>query len=302
MCESILSFGQRGGHFFQCPSRREAMRLPKKLASLLSSRQLQYVHHVALGFEDSFLITWRDNNGHNRIDSDGLPLELREFLYARDPQRGFERDFSRIQCSIGPYNASFFVHDGSAYRWLNLPPKLLLALQSRINDGNWTDRPRLVALGANDNFVLITDKHAPVWTLNNYDSLSNLLDSLALQNRGIADIHSITLHAHRFGSFITQSRNGTLSHENLPSHSIPALQEMVAPILKDSKEAERRPLARRESDLRDTLQRRSSNLQQRAQLRREWTDSKQQFTAQAKGIKLSLSINLSAGGLARLLG
>lgn len=268
----------------------------------MSSTQLQHVHHVALGFEDSFLITWRDNNGQNRIDSDGIPLELREFVYARDAQQRLERDVPRIRCSLGPYNASFFIHDGSTYRWLNLPPKLLLALQARINDGNWTDRPRLVALGANDNFVLITNKHAPVWNLNNYNSLSSLLDSLALQDRGISDIHTVTLHAYRFGSFVTQSRNGTLIHENLPSHSLPGLQEMIVPSLKDSKEADRRPLARRESDIKDNLQRRPSNLQQRAQLRREWTENKQQFTAQAKGIKLSLSLSLSAGGLARLLG
>jgi hypothetical protein len=281
---------------------QDSTRLPKKLSSLLSSAQLQQVYHVALGFEDCFLITWRDTSGQDRIDSRCLPQELEEFLYARDTQQKYIRDIPSIRCSMGPYNSSFFAHDGASYRWMNLPNDLLYALQIRIKDGSWTDRPRIVALGAGENFVLITEKHAAIWDLANYNTISDLLEFSRTQDRGISEIQAIVLHAYRFGSFITQSRNGTLIHGNLPPHMLPGLELMKVSILHDTKALERTPLVHRESDKRDNVQRRSSNLQQRAQLRREWGEHKQQFTAQAKGLKLSLSLSVSAGGLARLLG
>jgi hypothetical protein len=277
-------------------------RLPGKLSSLLSSVELGKVYHVALGFEDSFLITWRDKAGQDHIDSQSLPLELQEFLYARNNQRRLVRNIANIRCSLGPYNSSFFAHDGSAYRWMNLPTTLVSALQARIKDGNWIDRPRLAALGANDNFVLITEKHAAIWDLENYKTTSNLLNFSTTQERGISEIHSITLHAYRFGSFVTQARNGTLIHENLPPHSLAGIQAMYASVLQDTQAADRKLLVRRESDKTERVQRRPSNLQQRAQLRREWSEHSQQFTAQTKGMKLSLSLSVSIGGIARLLG
>lgn len=42
-------------------------RLPAKLASLLTSAQLKKVHHVTLGYEQSFLLTWRDVKGYEHI-------------------------------------------------------------------------------------------------------------------------------------------------------------------------------------------------------------------------------------------
>jgi hypothetical protein len=267
--------------------------------NILASTQLHKVYHVALGFEDSFLITWVDKNGEDHIDSQDLPLDLQEFLYARNAQRRFIRNIPFIRCSLGSYNSSFFAHDGSTYRWMNLPPSLLSALQMRIKDGNWTDRPRLVALGANDNFILITENHAAIWDLQNYKTIANLLGFSKTQERGISEIHSVLLHAHRYGSFVCQSRNGTLIHENLPPHSFPGLQAMCAPILQDSQTLERKLLARRETEIRNSVQRRPSNLQQRAQIRREWTN--QEFATQAKGVKLSLSLNVSFGGIAKLL-
>jgi len=101
MCDSTFTFGQRGCHFFQCPSRREYARLPKKLARLLSSSQLKKIYHVTLGFEDSFLLTWRDTGGRDRVESSGLPHELVDFLHAEN------RNIPNIRCTLGPYNSSF---------------------------------------------------------------------------------------------------------------------------------------------------------------------------------------------------
>ncbi|KAH8729059.1 hypothetical protein GQ44DRAFT_607784 [Phaeosphaeriaceae sp. PMI808] len=302
MCDATFAFSQRGSHYLQCPSRREITRLPKKLSTLLSSAQLQKVHHVALGFEDSFLVTWRDQNAQDHIDSLGLPPALQEFLYARNAQQKLVRNIPSIRCSLGPYNSTFLVHDSSAYLWLNLPTTLLSTLQARIKDGNWIDRPRLVALGANDNFVLITEWHTAIWDLKNYPTLAKLLEFSNTQERGISEIHAITLHSYRYGCFVTQSRNGTLIHENLPQHTLSSIQAISESIMLDTKAAERDALALRESTERENISRRLSNLQQRAQLRREWGNHSQRFTAQTKGTKISLSLSVSIGGITRALG
>jgi hypothetical protein len=279
--------------------------VPQKLSLLLSSTQLQLVHHVALGFEDSFLITWRDQTGQDRIDSQSLPLELQEFLYARNAQQRFIRNLPRVRCSLGPYNSSFLAHDGSAYQWMNLPASLLFALQKRIKDGTWIDRPRIVELGANDNFILITEKHATIWNLENYKILSSLLEVQAKQERGIFEIHYVTLHTYRFGGFVMQLQNGIVRYDSLPPHSLPGMQLICASILQDTQVANRMLFVRTENEKREIanndVQRQQSNLQQRTQLRREWSEHKQHFTAQSKGVKLSLSLSVSIGGIARLL-
>jgi hypothetical protein len=118
---------------------------------------LKQIHHVTLGFEDSFLLTWRDKGGQDRVESSGLPLELVDFVHAR------HRNIANIRCTLGPYSSSFFVHDNAAYLWKNLPEQLISGLQGMIKDGNWTDRSRLVALGAGNNFLLVTDRNAAIW-------------------------------------------------------------------------------------------------------------------------------------------
>jgi hypothetical protein len=257
----------------------------------LGSSHLRKVHHVTLGFEDSFLLTWRDTNGKDRVEHSGLPPELNGFLSVQS------RDIPKIRCTLGPYNSSFFIHDSASYLWKNLPGSLLVALQKNIQDGSWIDRPRLVALGAGDNFLLITEKNASVWDLRHYKSAVTFLEKSAM-----SDIHSLILHTYRYQSFVTQTLSGRLLFENVPPHQIGGMQAMIAPILQDTKDAQRRALARRESDKREITQRRPSALQQRAQIRREWSDHSHEFTAQAKGVKLSFSLNVSLGGLARMLG
>jgi hypothetical protein len=240
--------------------------------------------------------------GQDHIDSQGLTIELQNFLYARDAQQNPVRDIPSLRCTFGAYNTSFFANDHSSFRWMNLPANLTSALQSRIKNGTWIDRPRFVALGANENFVLITEKHAAVWDLGNYKTVSDLLTFSGRQKNGISEIIGIGLHAYRFGSFVTQLHNGTLTYENMPPHELLGVEAMVSPILNDTKALERQPMTRRDSERQSTIQRKPSSLQQRAQVRREWSERKQHFTAQSKGLKLSLSLSITARGLARLLG
>ncbi|KAF2242458.1 hypothetical protein BU26DRAFT_610297 [Trematosphaeria pertusa] len=291
MCDTTFTFGQRGDHFFQCPSLQDHTRLPKKLTSFLTSSQLQKVHHITLGFENSFLITYRDKTGHDHIESRGLPPELENFLYATPPNGATTRNIPNLRLILGPYNTSFFVHDGSSYLWMNLPQPLLSALQSRIKNGSWTDKPRIVALGADGNFLLITEKHAAVWDLSHYRTISSMLEYSRTQDRGIEEIHAGTLHPYRYQCFVAQSRNGTLLHENLPPHQVAGVEGMTAAVMRDTKEAERKA----------KVERRPS-LQQRASLTRDWGERKQEFRAQANGLRLSLSLSVSAAGIAGGIG
>lgn len=212
------------------------------------------------------------------------------------------RDIPNIRCTLGPYNASFFAHDKAGYVWMNIPDKLLAALQSRIKDGTWIDKPRIVALGANDDFLLLTEKHAAVWDLEHYRTISKLLDFSRTQINGISEIHGIALHPYRFQSYVTQSKNGTLLFDNLPPHSLLAMQAMVAPVMQDTEKAGAWPLFRKDSGKKETVPRKQSVLQQRAQLRKDWGERKHEVSTQGKGIKLSLSLSLSVGGLTRMLG
>ena len=185
---------------------------------------------------------------------------------------------------------------------MNLAEDLLAALQSRVDAGNWIDRPRIVALGASNNFVLLTEKNAAVWNLGNYRSASKLLENSDIRNGGISDIQSIALHPYRFQSFITQSKNGTVLHENMPPHGLSGIQAMVDAVIQDTKKVERNPFTRQASEKREVLPRRPSALQQRAQLRREWSEHSQEVTKQTKALKVSLTLSVSLGGLARMLG
>jgi hypothetical protein len=185
---------------------------------------------------------------------------------------------------------------------MSIPDGLLTALQARIKNGSWIDRPRIVALGASDSFLLITENNKAIWDLDNYKTLSDLIDFSRTQNRGIQEIHNVTLHPYRYGCFVAQSKNGTLIFENLPPHQLPGLKSMIDPVMKDTEHTGRKAVQRRESEKRDVLHRKPSVLQERAKIKREWSEHKQQFTAQSKGLKLSLSLSIGVGGLARMLG
>ncbi|KAF2656108.1 hypothetical protein K491DRAFT_597589 [Lophiostoma macrostomum CBS 122681] len=303
MCDATFTFGQRGSHYFQSPSRRDYTRLPKKLHRLLTSSQIAQVYNVTLGFENSFLITYQDKDGRDAIGSEGLPEELDDFVYATDPQNRSMRDIAQIRLTLGPQNSSFFVSDGQNYLWMNLPPRLFKALQSRIRDGAWFDKPRIVALGVDHNFLLITQKQSAVWDLSHYRTLAAMLEFSKSQEGDLEEVKSVNLHGYRYQGFVVQSSNGTLLHENLPQWSMEGITGMKEPIARDSMEVEVR---RRQADLqrRPSLRERNTSeragrreLEQVASLKRDWGKKKQLFEGKSKGLRVSLSLSISAGGI-----
>lgn len=263
------------------------------------------IHHIALGYEDSFLLMWCDTSNRDRIDSLGLPTELIDFLYARDTQGQWKRNITKIRCVLGPYNDSWFAEDGNAYSWMNLPSELLKALQSKIQDGNWIDRPRTIALGANNDFALFTERHDAFWELNQYRTVSKMLGRIKPQQDGISSIHHLILHPYRYDSFITQSQSGVVIYGNLPPPSLAGIEAMVKPMTNDTNDtnaAKWKPIAKISSTSQTKALHRPTVLQQRASIKREWNQHNQEFSAQAKGMKVSLSLSVNIGGISRLLG
>ncbi|EUC35700.1 hypothetical protein COCCADRAFT_66389, partial [Bipolaris zeicola 26-R-13] len=294
MCDTTFTFGQRGSHFFQCPSAREYTRLPPKLSRLLASPQLQTIHHLTLGFEDSFILTYRSTTGTSHTESSGpLPAELLSFIHAPN------RKIPQLRCYLGPYNSSFFTHDSSSYLWQNLPPPFLSALEKNIKNGKWRDRPRIVALGADANFILITEKNTAVWDLPCYPHLRSLLEEKKKEGSGMREVQNVTLHPHRYACFLLHFKNGKLEFGNVPPHQVAGVNALLEPLRKDSKEKGTAPwMARRESSSSSQVERpqRPSLLQQRAQLRREWGERTSEVEVRGKGVKLSFSLSVSLGG------
>ena len=101
----------------------------------------------------------------------GLPLELYEWIQDRDTYGLRKRNLSKTQVVLGPHNESFWAGDGDSYTWAGLPSKLesmLLSLRDR--SGGWFAKPKIVALGADRDFVLTTDSTA-FWNLPHYQKL-----------------------------------------------------------------------------------------------------------------------------------
>jgi hypothetical protein len=188
---------------------------------------------------------------------------------------------------------------------MNLPLLLLSALQSRIQNGTWIDKPRLVALGANANFLLLTENHAAVWDLSNYATLSQMLEFSKTPPRGIEEVANVALHAYRYQCFVVQSRNGTLLYENIAPHEVAAVQAMQTDVLNATKvvqmsrQKERRMLVERRST---SFVGRRPSLRPQVSVRSEFSEGGQRHEVkaqkQAKGLKLSLSLSVSARGLA----
>jgi len=77
------------------------------------------------------------------------------------------------------------------------------------------------------------------------------------------------------------------------------MQGMVEPLIRDTREEEERQarMIRQRND-----GRRSSLGQRQEMLRRDWGEKTQQFKMEARGLRLSLKMGISAGGITRMLG
>jgi hypothetical protein len=122
--------------------------------------------------------------------SSGMPADLKSWLYEKNGSGGLARNLPSLRVSLGPNNDSYFAHDGSSYQWHNLPPLLESAIESRITPktGLWIARPRIVSIGAINNFVLITAGNGGSWQLGGYPELEKLIQKLSECDGGLSHV------------------------------------------------------------------------------------------------------------------
>lgn len=105
-----------------------------------------------------------------------IPTSLEAFLY-ETKFGSLVRDLNTLHVSFGTSTGSFYATDGSSWRWDNLPPPLQAALLMRRGfKGAWRDPPRLVSLGADGDFILLTVGNGYTMQLTKYPELDATFD------------------------------------------------------------------------------------------------------------------------------
>jgi hypothetical protein len=105
-----------------------------------------------------------------------IPTLLQTFLYETE-FGSLVRDLNTLRVSFGTSTGSFYATDGSSWQWDNLPPSLEAALLERGHpNGVWRDPPRLVSLGADGDFILLTVGNGYTMRLTKYPELDVTFD------------------------------------------------------------------------------------------------------------------------------
>jgi hypothetical protein len=138
--------------------------------------------------------------------------------------------------SLGPYNSSWWATDGISCCWFNLPKSLVVAIESRRKPGgDFTDPPRLVTLGAQDSYLMLTEANCCVYSLTpSYRNLNVLLESMRDSAARFSVVHNVTLDAYRLQSFVLQSKNGCVFAGTVAPHAAEAIAEIVRTIKADT--------------------------------------------------------------------
>jgi len=124
------------------------------------------------------------------VGAAGIPKSLNDWLYEKDAEGYVVRELKNLQISFGPNSDSWFATDGVQARWSNLPSGLNIALKKqRKPGGGWNNKPRLVVLGALENYIMITEGHGGSWYLSNYRELKAIIDILKQKDGGFEVIH-----------------------------------------------------------------------------------------------------------------
>jgi hypothetical protein len=205
---------------------------------------------MTLGKGQTYFISYQGKDGlnymgniHNNpssilsdddIGNCGLPASLYDWVWEEDEAGETARNFTKMRVILGPYNESYWATDGSSYKWYNLPKKLNGTIDKiNIPGGGWSAIPKIIALGAKDNFVFISDRFS-VWELSHYRELDFILSTYEksgqlnfievrfaylefLKSKSLTKLYQgLFINPYRFDCFILVGQNGTILSKGIP--------------------------------------------------------------------------------------
>ena len=81
------------------------------------------------------------------------------------------RDWENLTISLGSDGKAFWARDGKTIIWGDLPPDLNTTVSNLLKNGEFTDCPRLITFGVEDNYFMLTTKNMCHWKLGHYPDL-----------------------------------------------------------------------------------------------------------------------------------
>ncbi|KAF4625148.1 hypothetical protein G7Y89_g13024 [Cudoniella acicularis] len=189
---------------------------------------------ICCGFgpQNSYLLAFKQGNSFT-IFHDDLPPKLEAWLF--DPISGAHlRDVGSLQVTLGEYD-SFFAMDKNGFRWDGLPPGLEEWIQAGFRPAGaegLAEMPRLVALGKDREFVLVTSNG----TLRTECS-SQLRASLLELSGSVATITFMAINAYSEESefFLTlKTRETPMYHVTETKRELAAGTKELADVLTES--------------------------------------------------------------------
>ncbi|OCK87380.1 uncharacterized protein K441DRAFT_358351 [Cenococcum geophilum 1.58] len=197
------------------------------------------VYCLAFGPNGAFVISYKGKqDGADHLQTANIPTSLEAFLY-ETKFGSLVRNLNTLRVSFGTPTGSFYATDGSSWRWDNLPPPLQAALLVRRGfKGAWRDPPRLVSLGADGDFILLTVGNGYTMRLTKYPELDVTFDEYIKtvgKGRAFNWIHNLTLNAYVPDSYILQCSNGKVFLNNLPPNSSSHTSLIQSHILSDTR-------------------------------------------------------------------
>jgi len=160
------------------------------------------------------MLAWKGRDGSNYQVNHGLPANLSTWLNQKNAKGYLIRDVPNLRLTLGPNNESFFVTDGKQFLWQGLPSGLATAIEKlRKKGGGFTSDPRLVCLGVNSSYILITAGNGGSWSVSDdYPELDAFLDNLktANGNKGgmFASVSYVSLDAFDRQNFVLTCPGG----------------------------------------------------------------------------------------------
>jgi hypothetical protein len=237
MCDTVFAFGPQSGYMFECPSRRELQNLPASLGHIYNEQVVAKTYCLAIGPNDSYVLSYKATNGKTQIASQHIPQALTNWLYEKNASGKHVRNFVQLSVTLGPSGTSYFALDGTSFARDNLPAGLHAELQKKLNSaGQFSDAPRIVSLGFGGDYFMLTQNNACSYSLSNYPELNTIMPTLR-DNIGLHTMKTLVLSPHARTMCAGYFTNGTSFAEGMPLVTLERMQALDRAIRADTQAA-----------------------------------------------------------------